>query len=90
MAKFSNEIVQFCAGNENTSKFLTRFQDYYAHTLAVNGTKNMAYDTSLSLDEKASKVSEAFFAEVESRSGVQRNALNKDSWMAHPNVQWVN
>ena len=90
MAMLSNEIVQFCAGNDHTSNFITAFQDYYCNYRAVNeGMKNFSYDSSLSLDEKSKKIHDAFFSEVEARSGVERNALNVNSWMANPNVRWV-
>ena len=90
MAMLSNEIVQFCAGNDHTSNFITAFQDYYCNYRAVNeGMKNFSYDSALSLDEKSKKIHDAFFSEVEARSGIERNALNVNSWMANPNVRWA-
>ena len=92
MANISNEIVQFCADNKHTKSFITAFQDYYSNYMVAKDRKNkdvFSYNASLSLDEKADKIKEAFFAEVESRSGIKRSALNVDSWCSNPNVQWV-
>lgn len=90
MPKISNEIVTFCAGNEKTSDFITAFQDYYAQTReTMDGLKLFAYDTSVSYDEKRKKVSDAFFAEVEARSGVKRTPENINAWCTNPNVRWA-
>lgn len=90
MPKVSNEIVTFCAGNEKTTNFITAFQDYYVHTREIrDGIKLFSYNTNISYDEKSKKISNAFFAEVESRSGIKRTAENAQSWASNPNVQWV-
>lgn len=93
MAKVSNELVRFCADNEHTSNFITAFQDYFADYMKSNYNRNIpglsTGVTNFSLDEKSNKIHEAFMSEIESRSGVERNALNKDSWAVNPNVRWV-
>lgn len=90
MPNISNEIVTFCAGNAKTSDFITAFQDYYVQTREMrDGLKLFAYDTNVSYDEKSKKISDAFFAEVEARSGVKRTADNISSWCANPNVKWA-
>ena len=90
MPNISKEIVTFCAGNTKTSDFITAFQDYYAQTReTMDGLKLFAYDTSVSYDEKRKKVNDAFFAEVEARSGVVRTAENLDSWPVNPSVKWA-
>lgn len=90
MPKVSNEIVTFCAGNEKTTNFITAFQDYYVHTREIrDGIKLFSYNTDVSYDEKSKKISDAFFAEVESRSGIKRTAENAQSWASNPNVQWA-
>lgn len=90
MPNVSNEIVTFCAGNAKTSDFITAFQDYYVHSREIqDGVKLFAYDHTVSYDEKSKKISDAFFAEVEARSGVKRSAENIDSWCANPNVKWA-
>lgn len=90
MPNISNEIVTFCAGGEKTSDFITAFQDYYVQTRDMrDGLKLFAYDTNTSYDEKAQKISDAFFAEVEARSGVKRSPENVNAWCANPNVKWA-
>lgn len=90
MPNVSNEIVTFCAGNEKTSNFIAAFQDYYVQTREMrDGLKLFAYDTSVSYDKKAKKISDAFFAEVEARSNVKRSAENANAWAANPSVKWA-
>lgn len=87
MPNLSNELVQFSNGD---TTYLTAFMDYYAHdTYNRTGNRIGAFSEAVSFDEKSDKVSKAFFSEVEKRSGVVRNALNKDSWAANPQVQWA-
>lgn len=87
MAILSNEIKQFAAGNTD---FFVAFQDYYIHANKVNHQSDLGgYDASLSLDEKKAKVDSAFFAKVESMSGMKRTAENANAWAANPSVQWV-
>lgn len=78
--KLSNEIVTFAAGD---TKFFEAFQDYYNQ---VN--KTGAYDETVSLSEKSEKINNAFFAEIEKRSGVKREG-NENAWAAHPSVKWA-
>lgn len=90
MPNVSNEIVTFCAGNEKTSNFIAAFQDYYVQTREMrDGLKLFSYDTSVSYDAKAKKISDTFFAEVEARSGVKRTPENINAWCTNPNVRWV-
>ena len=90
MPNISNEIVTFCAGNAKTSDFIAAFQDYYVQTREMrDGLKLFAYDTNVSYDEKSKKISDAFFAEVEARSGVKRTPENINAWCTNPNVRWV-
>lgn len=90
MPNLSKEIVAFCAGNEHTTKFVNAFQDYYVQLRAMqDNLKLFDYDHSVSFDEKRSMISDAFFAEVENRSGVKRTADNANSWHVNPSVQWA-
>lgn len=85
MPNLSKEIVQFANGNTN---FYTAFQDYYAHdTYSRTGKRIATFSDKLSLDEKATKVNNAFFKEVERVSGVTRTAENKEYWASNPVVR---
>lgn len=87
MPNLSKEIVQFANGNTD---FYTAFQDYYAHdTYSRTGKKLVSFSEVPSLDEKASKVSDAFFAEVARVSGVVRTEGNKEAWALNPMVRWA-
>lgn len=90
MPNISNEIMNFCATGEKTADFIKAFQDYYVQTREIHdGIKLFAYDNSVSYDEKSKKINEAFFAEVESRSGVKRSLDNINAWCSNPNVKWA-
>lgn len=69
----SNEIVKFANGNTD---FYVAFQDYY-----FNRDKMTA--------EHTEKIHKAFFAEIESKSGVAREGLSTEAWVSHPSVQWA-
>lgn len=69
------------------SDYMARFQDYAAHRCSKNG----AFDTTMSLDQKKQRLDVEFFSEVSRLSGVNRGdtdiALN--AWMSNPSVQWA-
>ena len=68
----SNDIVAFAANPD----FYVAFQEYYFNT---NGAKNA---------ENSQKLNEAFFAEIEAKSGCARNGLSTQVWAANPQVKW--
>lgn len=70
--RFSNELITFANGNTD---FLEAFQDYY-------------FNESARTAEKSEKIHNAFFAEIEKRSGVVRNADNANAWATNPQVVW--
>ena len=39
--------------------------------------------------EKSKILNEAFFAEIEKKSGVKREGLDLAAWINHPSVRWV-
>lgn len=69
----NQEIVTFAAGNTD---YYVAFQDYYF---------NKAARTS----ENHDKLQNAFFAEIEAKSGVKREGLTVEAWMSHPSVKWA-
>ena len=90
MPNISKEIIKFCEGSEKGNTFIAAFQDYYAQTREIfDGKKLFGYDTTTSYEEKGKRINEAFFAEVESRSGVKRSVENAEAWCANPNVKWA-
>ena len=69
----SNEIVNFAANTD----FYVGFQEYYFN---VNGAKN---------PENAGKLQNAWFAEMEAKSGCSREGLSPEAWASNPMVQWA-
>ena len=69
----SNEIVNFAANTD----YYVAFQEYYFN---VNGAKN---------PENAAKLQDAFFAEMEAKSGCSREGLTVGAWASNPMVKWV-
>lgn len=83
----SQEIIAFAKGNTD---FYVAFNDYHNHKAAEEWKQNFgSYDKNVSLSEKADKVRNAFFAEIQKLSGVERTADNSDAWMANPMVRWA-
>lgn len=69
----SNDIVAFAANPD----FYVAFQEYYFNT---NGAKNA---------ENAKKLGEAYFAELEAKSGCTREGLSAQAFASNPSVQWA-
>ena len=83
----SQEIVAFANGNTD---FYVAFADYHNHKAAEEWGKTFgSYDKNVALSEKAEKVKNAFFAEIERLSNCPRTEGNKDAWMANPVVRWA-
>lgn len=83
----SNEIIAFANGNTD---FYVAFADYHNHKAAEEWGKVFgSYDKNVSLSEKAEKVKNAFFAEIERLSNCPRTENNSDAWMANPVVRWA-
>lgn len=77
------DIVKFAAGSEAVEKFFALAKDFEMHKFEIKG-----YDETVSLNEKDSKLNEAFFAAVEERAGLTR-ADAKGAWMSNPSVKWA-
>ena len=69
----SNDIVAFAANPD----FYVAFQEYY---FDVNGAKN---------PENCKKLDDAFFSEIEAKSGCAREGLSVQAWTANPAVRWA-
>ena len=83
----SREIVAFANGNTD---FYVAFADYHNHKAAEEWGKTFgSYDKGVALSEKAQKVKNAFFAEIERLSNCPRTENNSDAWMANPVVRWA-
>lgn len=83
----SQEIVMFANGNTD---FYVAFADYHNHKAAEEWGKTFgSYDKDVTLSEKAQKVKNAFFAEIERLSNCPRTENNEDAWMANPVVRWA-
>lgn len=84
----SNEIVAFSKGNTD---FYVKFADYHNHKAAEEWGQNMgAYDHSLTIAEKAPKIREAYFAELERISGQKIDKENLDVALANPMIRYAN
>lgn len=87
MVKLTNEIVNFAAGN--TDHYVA-FADYFKHfNKEANNVSYGAYDSAVSLSDKAVKINNSFFAEVERMSGVSRQGVSVEAWASNPQVKWV-
>lgn len=69
----SNEIISFAAGNTD---YYVAFQDFYFNKASRTAENN-------------EKLQNAFFAEIETKSGVKREGLSTEAWMSHPSVRWA-
>lgn len=84
----SNEIMQFANGNTDC---YVAFADYHNHKAAEEWGQNMgAYDTTVSLADKAAKVRTAYFAELERLSNCKFDESTKDFFFANPMVKYAN
>ena len=71
-----NEVVQFAQTNGGNTDFYVAFQDYYFNRDKMDS-------------EKHDKLQNAFFAEINAKSGVSRDGLTTEAWVSHPSVQWA-
>ena len=69
----STEIVAFANGNTDLYEAAERYYRFENERTAEN----------------AEKLTNAFFAEMERKSGVSRTGLDISAWTAHPSVNWV-
>lgn len=69
----SNEIVAFAAGNTTLYEAAERYYKFENERTAEN----------------AEKLTKAFFAEVEAKSGVSRNGIDANAWAINPSVKWA-
>lgn len=71
--KLSNDIVTFANGNTDFYEAMTRYFQFENERTA----------------EHSAKLSDAWFAEVERKSGVAREGMDATAWIAHPAVKWA-
>ena len=69
----SNEIIAFANGNTDLYEAAERYYRFENERTSEN----------------EEKLTNAFFAEIESKSGVSRTGMDISAWSAHPSVKWV-
>lgn len=69
----SNEVIAFAAGNTDFYEAMSRYFQFENERTAEN----------------SNKLNDAFFAEIERKSGVSRNGMDATAWVAHPAVRWA-
>lgn len=69
----SNEIIAFAAGNTDFYEAASRYFQFKEEQTAENNRK----------------LNEAWFAEIERKSGVSRQGIDVTAWIAHPAVKWA-
>lgn len=69
----SNEIITFAAGNTDLYEAAERYYRYENERTGAN----------------ADKLTNAFFAEIERKSGVKREGLDIMAWCKNPSVNWA-
>ncbi len=84
-------IVTFAGGNEKALDTYKGMRDYYFHYMsAVEGKQGYGdFDSSVSLDEKETKMHNALLAEVERVSGCPRGDMAFEAWSMSPQVKWA-
>ena len=70
----SNEIIAFAAGNTDLYEAAQRYYQFENERTGDN----------------AEALTNAFFAEVEAKSGVKSEGLDSNAWAINPSVKWVN
>lgn len=71
--RLSDEIIAFAAGNTDLYEAAARYFQFSDERTAENSCK----------------LNEAFFAEIERKSGVSRQGVEASAWAVHPSVKWA-
>lgn len=71
--RLSNEIIAFANGNTDLYEAAARYFQFENERTAEN----------------SHKLNDAFFAEIERKSGVSRQGVDVSAWAIHPSVKWV-
>lgn len=71
--RLSDEIIAFAAGNTDLYEAAARYFQFSDERTAEN----------------SHKLNEAFFAEIERKSGVSRQGVEASAWAVHPSVKWA-
>jgi hypothetical protein len=81
---------------ENVLKFSSNedlfkaWGDYFNHYRAVTFDKKLDYDTTISLDEKATKLTKAINAEINKNVGFAADSIiSENVWKINPQYRWV-
>jgi len=96
--KIPNQVVAF-AGDANLTPY-KMFDDYYNHYRALNGAKNVEYQTHvttseglsvpISFSEKEEKMNAALKREIMRVAGVQNlGDFPLETWANHPTLKWA-
>ena len=89
MIRMSDNVLAF-SEKTGTTKLFAQFSDLWNHYRAVNEKKNVAYDNSVSFDEKSAKMNEALKTEIARIAGVQDfSILPAEVWVTSPNYKWA-
>lgn len=91
MSKLPLNIVQFASGDEKVLAKYEGMKDYYFHYMSeVAGKKLGAYDNSVSLAEKESKMHKALLSEISRVSGQAKpQEMEFSVWSTSPMVKWA-
>lgn len=96
--KIPNQVLAF-AGEANTAPY-KMFADYFNHYRAINGAKNVEYQTTtvtpegvtvpLSFSEKEEKMNAALKREILRVAGIQSfSDFPLETWSNHPTLKWA-
>ena len=91
MAKLPMNVVNFAAQtNADSALVYELFQDYFCHYMAETQKRNIgAYDTSVILTEKESKMHKTLLSEVQRLSGAEITEENAKMMAKNPMVKWA-
>lgn len=88
MAKIPSNVLMFATGGTDLYEAAV---DYWRHYRAVNfGAKNLVYNSSISLDEKESKLNTGLRKEITRVANMgDLSGIPLEQWANHPVVQWA-
>lgn len=91
MAKLPINVVNFAAQTGDDSNLVYElFQDYFCHYMDETQKRNIgAYDSSVTLAEKESKMHTQLLSEIQKLSGAEITADNAKMMSKNPMVKWA-
>lgn len=92
MIRVPNNAMKFASGD----KLYVMFADYWNHSLANAGAKNVSYETTrkdgstISFSEKEFEMNKALKAEIMAFAGISNmDAFPLETWASHPTLKWA-